>query len=236
MFIKILGTRGRIEHSAPYHSRHSGVLIDNKILFDLGESEFLNYELKAIFLTHLHPDHAFFMLSEYKDVKIGINRIYAPEKYENNQSIKVINNIKKINSFKITPIETYHSKKVKSQGYLIEEKNQKIFYTGDMIWINKKYHELLQNSNLVITEASFFRRGGLVRRDKKTGEIYGHTGVPDLVNLFKRFTKNILLIHYGSWFYRNISKARKEIKKLARESKVNIITGYDGLKIDTNEL
>ena len=36
MNIKILGTRGEIEESAPYHSKKSGVLINNKLLLDCG--------------------------------------------------------------------------------------------------------------------------------------------------------------------------------------------------------
>jgi glyoxylase-like metal-dependent hydrolase (beta-lactamase superfamily II) len=61
MNIKILGTRGEIKVSAPYHSRHSGVLIDNTLLLDCGEPEFLDYKPQAILITHLHPDHAFFV-------------------------------------------------------------------------------------------------------------------------------------------------------------------------------
>lgn len=39
MNIKVLGTRGEIEESAPYHSHHSGVLIDDAILLDCGEQK-----------------------------------------------------------------------------------------------------------------------------------------------------------------------------------------------------
>lgn len=40
MKIKILGTRGEIEESAPYHSKQSGVLVDDKILLDIGDKDF----------------------------------------------------------------------------------------------------------------------------------------------------------------------------------------------------
>ncbi len=235
MKIKILGTRGEIEASAPYHSHHSGVLVDKKILFDLGEPEFLNHKPKVIFFTHLHPDHAYFIRSKYKEPHSKA-QFYAPEKYENGLPVKVFKKTKKINAYKITAIPTHHSKKVKSQAYLIEKNKQKILYTGDLIWINKKYHPKLKKLNLVITEASFFRKGGMIRRDKETGEIYGHNGVPDLINLFKRFTENIALMHYGSWFYEDMKKARKKIKNLAKDNDINIIIGYDGLKINVNQL
>ncbi|MBD3360119.1 MAG: hypothetical protein GF365_05450 [Candidatus Buchananbacteria bacterium] len=235
MKIKILGTRGEIKASAPYHSHHSGVLLDNNILFDLGEYEFLQHNPQVIFFTHLHPDHAYFIRSKYDEPQTKA-KLYAPEKYDNELPVKVFQKTKNINSYKITPIPTHHSKKVKSQAYLIEKNKQKILYTGDLIWINKKYHTKLKNLNLVITEASFFRKGGMIRRDKETNEIYGHNGVPDLINLFKRFTNNIILMHYGSWFYKDVQKSRKKIKKLAKDNDINIIVGYDGLEINVNQL
>lgn len=235
MKIMILGTRGEIEDKAPRHLCHSGVLIDDKILFDLGENEFLRYKPKAVFFTHLHPDHAYFVRQKSQELDIKTD-FYAPEKYQNNSQVRIINKPVRINSFKITPIPTHHSKKVKSQAYLIEKDRQKALYTGDLIWIDKKYHSKLKNLNLVITEASFLRKAGMIRRDKKTGEIYGHNGLPNLINLFKHFTRNIALMHFGSWFYEDIFKSKKEIKKLAENNNINIIIGYDGLKIDVGKL
>ncbi len=226
--IKILGTRGEIEASAPYHSHRSGVLLDNKILLDIGEKEFLEYKPEHILITHLHPDHAFFVRNSE-----SINfSAYAPEKYKYDKKVKVLTKKIKIGPYKITSIPTHHSKKVKSQAYLIEKNNQKILYTGDMIWINKKYHYLLENLDLVITEGSFIRKGGMIRRDKESGDIYGHAGVPNLINLFKKFTGNIVFMHFGSWFYKDIKKAKKQLKELGKEHGMNVIVGYDGLEIN----
>lgn len=226
MKIKILGTRGEIPVSAPYHSKQSGVLIDNQILFDIGEKEYLKYKPKHIFITHLHPDHAYFVRTK----EIFDEKIYAPEKTELASNTTVLKKQITINSYKIKPIPTEHSRKVKSTAYLIQKGKQKILYTGDMIWINKEYHKWLKNLDLVITEASFVRKGGMVRR-YETGEIYGHTGVPNLINLFKKFTKKIVLTHFGSWIYKDMKASRKLIKKMAEENNVEIIVGYDGMEI-----
>jgi ribonuclease BN (tRNA processing enzyme) len=59
MQIGILGTRGEVSYRSPKHSKHSGVLIGLKLMFDLGEREFVKLNPQAIFITHLHPDHAF---------------------------------------------------------------------------------------------------------------------------------------------------------------------------------
>jgi len=223
MRLKILGTRGEVKASSPYHSKHSGILLDKEILFDIGEEGFLDYKPKCIFITHLHPDHAFFLRKPEKRDKIKIP-IYTPE---NLKGKKLLN----LAPYKIVSIPTIHSKKVKSVAYLIEKNNKKILYTGDMVWIRKKYHCLFRGLDLVITEASFYRKGGLVRKDKNTGEIYGHTGVQDLVNLFKKFTSDIVFSHFGSWFYKDIKRARKDLAKLAKKNKINITIAYDGLEI-----
>ena len=228
MKIKVLGTRGEIEESAPYHSKKSGVLIDNKILLDIGDKQFLKYKPQHILVTHLHPDHAYFVRDK-KPLLANIP-IYVPEKYEQ-FDIHITKKPFKINNYLITPIPTIHSIKAKSNAYLIEHKKICILYTGDLIWIEKKYHKLLRNLDLVITEASFIRKGGLIRRNKQTDEIYGHTGVPNLINLFKKLTNKILFIHFGAWFYKDIKKARKNIQKLAKENDIEIIVGYDGLEI-----
>ena len=230
MKIKILGTRGEIKPTLPKHSKHGGVLIDEKIMFDLGEQEFLKYKPKAIFITHLHPDHAFFVIDP---TKINLP-IYAPENFAE-QKIRLLKKKIKIEGYTVTPIPTHHTKLVKSTAYSIEKEPYKILYTGDVIWINKEYHHLLQNLDLVITEGSFIRKGGMIRRDK-SGKLYGHAGIPNLIRLFAPFTKNILFMHFGSWFYKDTEKAHQKIAKLGEENKIKTIVGYDGMEIDLKDI
>ncbi|MFP3898610.1 MAG: MBL fold metallo-hydrolase [Dehalococcoidia bacterium] len=232
MRIKILGTRGEVEPSIPYHSRHSGVLVDGTLLLDVGEREFLDYEPKGIFVTHLHPDHAFFV-TEPAAIDIPI---YAPEEHPNASNIKTIGSGVQIGPYRVVPIPTHHSKKIKSVGYLVDNGRQKLLYTGDMIWINKEHHRLLDGLALVITEASFIRRGGMVRKDRETGQIFGHTGVPNLIDLFKQFTGHILFIHFGNWFYGGAKIARDKLYKLGRSAGASVHVGYDGMELDVDEL
>jgi ribonuclease BN (tRNA processing enzyme) len=234
MKVKVLGTRGEVEPTAPYHARHSGILVDDALLFDLGEREYLEYKAKAIFITHLHPDHAFFIL-EKRPIEIDAT-VYAPELNENVSAINVVSGNIDLDPYSITPIPTHHSKLVKSTAYLVARGGQKLLYTGDIIWINKEYHHLLHGLDLVITDGSHMRKGGLVRRDKETGVLYGHTGIPDLVNLFREFTANILFVHFGAWFYRGVEASRTQLEELGRTSGVKLVVGYDGLELDLDDL
>ncbi len=258
MKIKILGTRGEIDTSGPYHARHSGILIDGTLLFDLGEKEFLTYNPTHIFITHLHPDHAYFVRSGQKFPRIKAP-LYAPESYTSKiksrghkKEREKIVGVKKFVSpfiwqgYTITAIPTEHSLKVKSHAYLIEKNKTRILYTGDLFWIKKKYQKLLGKLDLVITEGSYLKEGGMIRRSKQTktmanqdtgtlgpsGEPFGHTGIPNLMRLFAPHTKKIVLGHFGTWFYTlGARKAHAELKRLGKKYGVTVITGYDNMPL-----
>lgn len=229
MRITFLGTRAYIDASKPYHSNHSGALLDNRILLDLGEETFLSYKPDLVLITHLHPDHAFFI--ETKEIrKTTIPSIYAPEAYKPFKVQKKTRTFT-FDGYTITPIPTIHSKKVKSQAYLIKKKKKKILYTGDLVWIEKKYHHLLHNLDAVIVDGSYLRKGGLVRRDKETGEIFGHKGIPDWIHFFHDATNTIIITHLGSWFFDiPAKKARQKIKAITPKT-MDIIIAYDGCNI-----
>ena len=111
--------------------------------------------------------------------------------------MKVISESIEVAGYRIIPVPITHSLKVKSVAYLIEKDNKRIFYTGDIASINEKYFKRSKNLDLIITEASFLRKGGLIRKNKQ-GKIFGHNGVPDLVNLFEKFTSTNCL--YSFWY------------------------------------
>jgi ribonuclease BN (tRNA processing enzyme) len=224
MQVRILGTLGEIRATHPKHLLHSGILIDKKILLDVGEMTFLKYKPLCIFITHLHPDHAFFM-SPGNVINPGVP-VFAPERSERLKTMHIVTGAAEFDGYKITSIPVIHSIKVKSMGYLIEKRNKRIFYTGDIISIKKKYLKRLTKLDLVITEASFFRKGGLIRKNKQ-GEIFGHAGVQDLVNLFAKRAAKIVFTHFGTWFLKDITTGRKKIKSL-EGSDVTLDIAVDG--------
>ncbi|HEV8285047.1 MAG TPA: MBL fold metallo-hydrolase [Chitinophagaceae bacterium] len=227
MIVQILGTRGEIEAHTPKHFKHSGILIDNKILIDIGEAEYLKYDPQFILISHFHPDHAFFA-KDSKKVKINVP-IFAPEATKRISGITITSSPFKKDNYLITPIPTVHSLKVKSQGYIIEKSEKRIFYSSDLITIKEKYHNQLRKLDLVITEGSFIRKGGIVQQYLESGKFYGHAGIPDLVFLFRPFTHRIIFTHFGTWFMKNIPAAKKKIK-LLEEKGLSLEIAEDGKK------
>lgn len=229
MNVRILGTRAKIDASAAKHSNYSGVLLNDEILLDIGMKKYLEYNPEYIFITHLHPDHAFFV--EEKETTLDIP-VYAPEIHEESSvAVEVIDDEMNVNGYNVTPIPTHHSKLVESQAYVVEKNSTRLLYTGDIIWIDKKYHDTIMDLDLVITDGSYYRKGGLVRKDKETGALYGHTGIKDLVSLFKDFTDNIVFTHLGSWFYHDIDESKQKIRELSCD-KLEVDVAYDGMEIN----
>lgn len=227
MKIKILGTRGKVKPSAPRHSKYSGILIDNKIMVDIGEQAYLEYNPEAIVFTHFHPDHAFFVFHN-ETFSPGIP-LFGPEKQELVPNLKVITSSFKIKDYKFTPVPVIHALHLKSFAYLIEKGKKKIFITGDVGWIEKANLKDLPNIDLVITEASFIKKGGMIRR--KNDHIFGHTGVPDLIRLLGPHTPKIAFCHFGSWYFEDIKKGNRKIRSL-ETSDLELIPTYDGMEIE----
>jgi ribonuclease BN (tRNA processing enzyme) len=231
MNIKILGTRGEISESAPYHSKQSGILVDGELMLDLGEEEFLRYQPKNIMFTHLHPDHAFFVRSPQKAPEIDIP-MYGPESYARGDiRVRKFGGSGRIGRYHVRAVPTIHSLKVESNALIVSRGKRKFLYTGDMVWIKKWYHRYFKGLDLVISEGSFIRKSGMVRRDKNTGNIYGHAGIGRLVGTFADYTGRIVLVHFGSWLYKDMEEAHRKVKEIADREGVEVTVGYDGMEI-----
>lgn len=232
MNLQILGTRGEVEESAPLHQNHSGILVDGMLLLDVGEREYLSHHPSYIVITHLHPDHAYFII-EPDEIAVPV---YGPESYRDTVIVQEITDEKELGIHRVQPVPTHHSKKVRSAAMVVTDGSTKICYTGDMIWINKEFHSFLQGSDLIITDGSDIRKGGRVRKDRETGRLYGHNGVPDLIRLFRDFTDTILFVHFGSWFFKDIQASAKRLEEMGEQYGVNVILGYDGMVVNTGDL
>jgi hypothetical protein len=226
MRLVILGTRGNILPSAPKYARHSGILVDDSILLDLGEATYLRYRPRHIFITHLHPDHAAFLRTKV----VTDAEIYLPEPTPKLPTARVMSRPVQRGSYRIVPVPTVHSSKLRSLGYVVEGAGRRVFFSSDLVSIQRRYHPRLRGLDLVITEGSYMRRGGLVRADPVSGRAFGHNGIPNLVELFRPFTSRIVFTHFGSWFYKDIPASIQQIASLG--DGVRTSAARDGLVIN----
>lgn len=204
---------------------HSGVLV-NDVLFDLGERSYLEHGPKAVFLTHLHADHAFFTEEESGPLPAPT---YAPQRWDEHPEVQMIRSSREVSGLTVTAVPTVHSVSYRSNAYLIDDGCSRIMYTGDLVSIQRRYRDRLPEMDLVITDGSFIREGGLVRRDER-GRPHGHTGIPDLVRFFSPFTPRIVFTHFGSWFFRDVDDSVRTIEALSGASSVE--AAHDGMVIE----
>lgn len=226
MKIKILGTRGKIEPSAAKHKNHTGFLIDDRILVDVGERKYMDYDPEAVVFTHFHPDHAFFVPDKERfEPEIPL---FGPEANELIPKLKVVEKKFSIKGYIFTPVPVIHALRLKSLGYIIQKDGKSLFITGDVAWIEKAELKDLPPLDLVITEASFINKGGRINRKKD--RIFGHTGIPDLIRLLGPYTSRIAFMHYGNWFFEDVNESKKKIKALQEE--VELIPTHDGMELE----
>jgi ribonuclease BN (tRNA processing enzyme) len=200
-------------------------LVDGRILLDLGEATYLRYRPEHIFITHLHPDHAAFLRTDL----VTDAAIYLPEPTRRLPHARVMSRSVRLGPYRIVPVPTIHGLAVRSVGYVVERDGRRIFFSSDLVSIERRHHRRLRGLDLVITDGSYLRRGGLVRTDPASGRRFGHAGIPDLIDLFRPFTRHIVITHFGSWFYRDIPASVRRIASLG--DGVRTSAARDGLVI-----
>jgi hypothetical protein len=60
-------------------------------------------------------------------------------------------------SYRIVPVPTVHSSKVRSLGYVVEKRRRRVFFSSDLVSIQRRYRRRLGRLDLVITEGSYMR-------------------------------------------------------------------------------
>lgn len=227
MKIEVLGTRAKIKPTAPGYHNHSGFLIDDQILLDVGEESFLGRKPKAIVFTHFHPDHAFFVF-QHQIFQPKIPH-YGPEIHELLPQLKIVEESFMIHGYRFIPVPVIHALSLRSLGYVIEKEGKRIFFTGDVAWIEKAQLEKLGHLDLIFTEATFLKKGGRINR--RGSQIYGHTGVPDLIRLLGHLSPKIVFTHFGEWFYADVKGGPKKIMSMQSKSP-ELIPAHDGFIIN----
>ncbi len=186
----------------------SSIMVSDKdnIILDMGNGansklEDLGFpEVNAIFFTHLHIDHIngiFDYLVQRKIRKMPDVKIYSPpgfsglfeayRKLGNNISAEIHeDNLPKakIDNLEVYSVKACHA--IYAVSYVITDGKRKIIYSGDTSEPCEGIIEESKDADLIIHEATCI--GGC--------EIYGHTPLPKLKEIFKG--KKVIITHIPS--------------------------------------
>jgi len=244
--VKVLGSRGLIDEKDRLIRRHSGLLIDERILVDCGEKEFLGTKPDVCFLTHAHPDHWFPVKEKVEKVPLSV--------YCSGRTAQLLNTeIEQIRVFKRLSISrirspdytvyTYpvvHSIKAPANGYVLSLGSSKIVIPGDVLSVKERIREKLWTDALVyVGDGSSIERE-LVRR--KEGEIYGHASVMRQLGWCNQGKIEVAVLrHWGSeTVKKGIRWARRRIEQLLDEKDWSypsrVILATDGATLDIDSL
>lgn len=242
MYIHFIGTKGYIKESNSKHKYHTSLYITHKntrILIDCGlgweNKKFKLKQLDAILLTHWHPDHTHGLKNKELLYKPPVYATKDTWKYIEKFPIsnrKTIKYNKKFTIGEITfePFEILHTLKYDAVGYKITIDGKSFFYVSDMISIVKK-QKALKNILFYIGDGSVINES-LIRRDKKTGKIYGHSCIKAQASMCSKNGVNKMYItHCGTEIVNDWINSKKEIKKIEKKYNVEIIITYDGMRL-----
>ena len=242
MNIHFIGTKGYIKESNSKHKYHSSLYIthkNTKILIDCGigweNKKFKLKPVNAILLTHWHPDHTYGLKNNELPYKPPVYATKDTWKHIEKFPIthrKIIKYNKKfmIDDITIEPFEVLHTLKYDAVGYKITVNNKSFFYVSDMISIMKK-QKALKNILFYIGDGSVVNES-LIRRDKKTGKIYGHSSIKAQASMCsKQGVNKMYVTHCGTEIVTNWKYVKKEIKKIENKYKIDIIIVYEGMRL-----
>ncbi len=221
----------------------SSILINDTILIDSGVDFYHQIHrsqktnLKAIFISHVHPDH-YFGLWDVGHLMSSKPTIYLSS--ENQKAIvKRINDLMttfllreaknfkhseavKTNEVKITPFLVDHSTNIETYGFQLVEKKKSLVYISDLRNVPKSSQKYCQKADILALDGSNLKPAGPKQ--------WGHMPIEKSIPLAKKLkAKRVYYTHIG---HGPKSGTHQELENFVqKKGGKNFHIAYDGLEL-----
>jgi len=205
MRLHFKGTKGEIEEIGPKRKKNSYVVLtyENKNYaldfgYDWKPTQLKTDDIVAIWLSHLHPDHADGLADADIDIPVYIAR-RSWEKYRKpKEQFKFKPNLVggkfKFDAIPAFEFPIFHSIIAPASGVIFTLNKLKLAYVPDVLSI-KNRREIMKGVNIVIYDSASIKRP-IVRR--KDTEVYGHASMQTELRWAKiDEVPEVIFTHFG---------------------------------------
>lgn len=238
--ITFLGTRGNIGPKNRRHRMHTSALVSyrgRRVMIDCGETwreRVARVAPHAIVLTHAHPDHAFGL-----DAGSPCPVWATEDTWEHIDDFPIERNLRhvlsprsarQIEGIRFEAFPVVHSIRAPAVGYRIHANRVGLFYVPDVVWIPDRkaaFHRILA----YIGDGATVTRN-MVRRHRKTGELFGHANVRQQLGwCAEEGVSRMIVTHCGSDIVGSDERTvGAKVRDLAAEHGVRVEIAHDGME------
>ncbi|MBD3335942.1 MAG: MBL fold metallo-hydrolase [Candidatus Eisenbacteria bacterium] len=238
MKLRFLGTRGYIDPRTRLHRRHSCLQVSyrrTRVLIDWGEDWLGRWKEvptpRALFITHVHPDHAF-------GLRDGAPcPVYAtPDSWEKLESYPIAERrtLRRRKPVAVGPLSleafgVEHSTRAPAVGYRISAGRAAVFYVPDLVYIYQR-RAALKGVQIYIGDGATIDRS-FVR--KRGDTLIGHTPVrTQMTWCRKEGVPRMIVTHCGAQIVGGDERQLKaRLRRMAAERGIDVEIARDGMDV-----
>jgi len=236
------GTRGEIEEESPRHKYHSSLVIEEKgvrLLIDIGSRhpEALYGQINtfdAILITHAHPDHYLWTVTEDGQIKAPVYLTEISLDYSRNRPANPVvikpEDMFRIGHFEITAYNVIHSLRCPAVCFKISGLQKCLVYAPDILDTVQPKEKVFSDIEMLVSDGSSFDINLVRSRD---GRLFGHAMIKTIINWCRNYNiKKLAVTHCGKQI---VGGDEEEIINKIEEfagNNVNVVVAFDGMTLN----